>query len=64
MDKFLFQHYNELFDSEIGLADEPLDDLLIDDDEDGLQRNERRQSGNVEMNSSLSHFGPRQVCHS
>ncbi|XP_073977920.1 rabconnectin-3 alpha isoform X3 [Rhodnius prolixus] len=53
-------HYNELFDSEIGLADEPLDDLLIDDDEDGLQRNERRQSGNVEMNSSLSHFGPRQ----
>ena len=43
------------------MPDETLDDLLIDDEEDSAQRADRRQSANIEMQNSLSHFGPRQV---
>jgi hypothetical protein len=56
-----FQHYNELFDADLNMPDETLDDLLIDDEEDAAQRSDRRQSANIEMQNSLSHFGPRQV---
>ncbi|XP_014244478.1 dmX-like protein 2 isoform X1 [Cimex lectularius] len=53
-------HYNELFDADGGLQDEQLDDILADDDDDAVMRGDRRPSTNVEMTSSLSHFGPRQ----
>ncbi|KAL1117874.1 hypothetical protein AAG570_004187 [Ranatra chinensis] len=53
-------HYNELFDADLNTMDETLDDLLIDDEEDGAHRSDRRQSGSAEMQNSLSHFGPRQ----
>ncbi|XP_075227186.1 rabconnectin-3 alpha isoform X2 [Lycorma delicatula] len=53
--------YNELFDGNVSAGDQTLDDLLEDDDEpDSPMKRERRQSGNTEKQSTLSHFGPRQ----
>ncbi|KAF6211101.1 hypothetical protein GE061_014215 [Apolygus lucorum] len=53
-------HYNDLFDSDGGMIDEKLDDLLVDEDDGGMCLGDRRQSSNVETSNSLSHFGPRQ----
>lgn len=54
------QHdYNDLFDGNLAVADESLDDLL-EDEPDSPRRHDRRPSVNQER-QGLSHFGPRQV---
>uniref|UniRef100_A0A1B6CLX3 RAVE complex protein Rav1 C-terminal domain-containing protein n=1 Tax=Clastoptera arizonana TaxID=38151 RepID=A0A1B6CLX3_9HEMI len=54
------QDYNELFDGNVAMVDETLDDLLDEDEPDSTRRHDRRQSANIEKQSTLSHFGPRQ----
>jgi len=53
------QDYNDLFDGNLAVADESLDDLL-EDEPDSPRRHDRRTSVNQER-QGLSHFGPRQV---
>lgn len=52
------QDYNDLFDGNLAVADESLDDLL-EDEPDSPRRHDRRPSVNQER-QGLSHFGPRQ----
>jgi hypothetical protein len=54
------QHdYNDLFDGNVAMADESLDDIL-EEEPDSPRRHDRRPSVNPER-QGLSHFGPRQV---
>jgi hypothetical protein len=53
------QDYNDLFDGNLAMADESLDDLL-EDEPDSPRRHDRRPSVNQER-QGISHFGPRQV---
>lgn len=53
------QDYSDLFDGNLAMADESLDELL-EDDPDSPRRHDRRPSVNQER-QGLSHFGPRQV---
>ncbi|KAI5722725.1 hypothetical protein M8J76_012674 [Diaphorina citri] len=52
--------YNQLFDGNVTMVDESLDDLLEDDEMESPRRCNRRESGGVEKQPLLSHFGPRQ----
>lgn len=53
------QHdYNDLFDGNVAMADESLDDIL-EEEPDSPRRHDRRPSVNPER-QGLSHFGPRQ----
>ncbi|XP_069696328.1 dmX-like protein 2 isoform X4 [Periplaneta americana] len=53
------QDYNDLFDGNLAVADESLDDLLEEEQPDSPRRHDRRPSVNQER-QGLSHFGPRQ----
>jgi len=52
------QDYNDLFDANLSMADETLDDIL-EDEPNSPHRKERRQSVSGDR-QGLSHFGPRQ----
>lgn len=53
------QDYNDLFDANVSMGDESLDDILEDEMPDSPRRRDRRQSVAQER-QGLSHFGPRQ----
>lgn len=55
------QDYNKLFDGNCTTIDDNLDELLEEDELESPRRRDRRLSSSSEK-SSLSHFGPRQVC--
>lgn len=57
-DFLLLKDYNDLFDANVGDAEESLDELLEDESEKRQRFNDRRLS--APDRQSLSHFGPRQ----